>query len=215
LYYFSFSAAIPEVLKADLLIIKPTFFVSVPRLYNRFHDAIKAKFAALTGIKKFIMEAGVNAKLDNLKKNADYTHKLYDKLVFNKVKDGLFGGCVKFMLTGSAPLSKDVCDFLKIVGCCPLLEGYGQTESTGASFVTVTMDPLAGHVGGPTMNTEFKLEDVPEMNYTSEDKDSQGNSVPRGEVLIRGHGVMKEYYKAEDKTAETIVDGWLHTGDIA
>ena len=52
------------------------------------------------------------------------------------------------------------------------------------------------------------------MSYTSSDKDKDGNPTPRGEVLIRGPGMMRGYYKAEDKTNETIVDGWLHTGDV-
>jgi len=94
------------------------------------------------------------------------------------------------MLTGSAPLSKEVCDFLKIAVGCPLIEGYGQTESTGASFTTNGMDPYAGHVGGPTLNTEFRLADVPEMGYTSDHVDANGVPCPQGEICFRGPGVM-------------------------
>lgn len=75
------------------------------------------------------------------------------------------------MITASAPISGEILDFLKIVTCCPVLEGYGQTESTGGSFLTHPSDPLSDHVGGPLSHTEFKLVDVPEMNYTSLDKD--------------------------------------------
>jgi long-chain acyl-CoA synthetase len=75
------------------------------------------------------------------------------------------------MITGSAPISKDVIDFLKISAAVPIIEGYGQTETSGGSFVTRVSDPLTGHVGGPSSMCKFKLIDIPEMNYTSEDKD--------------------------------------------
>lgn len=108
------------------------------------------------------------------------------------------------MITGSAPLSKEVCDFFKIAVGCPLIEGYGQTESTGATFSTWAEDPVAGHVGGPTINTEFCVEDVPDMQYTSEDKDENGVNTPRGEVCFRGPGIMEGYYLNEEKTKEAI-----------
>jgi long-chain acyl-CoA synthetase len=66
--------------------------------------------------------------------------------------------------------------------------------------VTCVKDPLSGHVGGPTVNTEFKVVDVAEMGYTSKDKDTQGRDMPRGEVWIRGPGVFVGYYKDEEKT---------------
>ena len=99
------------------------------------------------------------------------------------------------MVTGSAPISTNVIDFLKICGCVPIIEGYGQTESTAASFLTSILDPLSGHVGGPTVNVEYKVVDVADMNYTSKDKDQDGNLVPRGEVWLRGPGVFQGYYK--------------------
>jgi long-chain acyl-CoA synthetase len=123
---------------------------------------------------------------------------------------------VRWMITGSAPISSEVMNFLKVACSCPIIEGYGQTESTGASFVTSFADSSSGHVGGPTRNTEFKLVDVKEMSYTSKDKDEKGNPQPRGEVCFRGPGVFMGYYKDDDKTAEAIdKDGWLHSGDIA
>jgi long-chain acyl-CoA synthetase len=69
--------------------------------------------------------------------------------------------------------------------------------------VTSPLDPHAGHVGGPLPNTEFKLVDVPEMNYTSLDVEN-GVACPRGEICIRGAGVFLGYYKAQDKTIEAI-----------
>ena len=79
------------------------------------------------------------------------------------------------MVTGSAPINRDVIDFLKIAVGCPIYEGYGQTESSGCSFTTEMIDPNSGHLGGPFSNTEFKLVDVPEMNYTVLDVDEATN----------------------------------------
>jgi len=76
------------------------------------------------------------------------THTLYDKLVFNKVRN-LLGGRVRCMMTGSAPIAGEVLDFLKICFCCDVLEGYGMTESGGGSVSTYPGDPTTGHVGGP------------------------------------------------------------------
>ena len=84
-----------------------------------------AKFSKVTGIKAFIKDTAVKTKLANLHSNCDYTHALWDKLIFDKVKNDLFGGCVRVLITASAPLSKDVCDFFKIAVGCPMLEGYG------------------------------------------------------------------------------------------
>lgn len=202
-----------QKLKEDLTTLKPTFFVSVPRLYNRFYDLINGNVKKLSGIKRMLAERAIASKLYYLKNGCHYKYRMYDKLVFNRMKEA-FGGRVQIMITGSAPISQEVLDFLKIACCCPILEGYGQTESTGASFCTKAADPLAGHVGGPVANTEFKLVDVPDMNYTSKDKDQDGNPLPRGELWMRGFGVFKGYYKDVEKTKEALEDGWLKTGDI-
>jgi long-chain acyl-CoA synthetase len=77
-----------------------------------------------------------------------------------------FGGRVRFCITGAAPIQKDVVEFLKICVGAPIIEGYGQTESSGASFAMRLEDPTCGHVGGPFLGVEFKLISIPEMNYT-------------------------------------------------
>jgi long-chain acyl-CoA synthetase len=104
--------------------------------------------------------------------------------------------------------------FLKIAFSCEIYEAYGQTETTGGSFVTDPRDADLGHVGGVTPQTEFKLVDVPEMSYLSTDE-FEGNSQPRGEVCIRGPACFPGYFKNPEKTKETIdEDGWVHTGDV-
>lgn len=138
-------------LKNDLELVQPTFFMSVPRLYNRFFDAIKDKFKKTEGWSKTILDKALAAKLNNVTTNGGYTHRLYDRLVFNKTKQ-LFGGRCRFLASGSAPLTPEVNAFIKVIACAPLIEGYGQTESTGISFMADAHDPEYGHVGGPTVN---------------------------------------------------------------
>jgi long-chain acyl-CoA synthetase len=81
-----------------------------------------------------------------------------------------------------------------VVFGCPIIEGYGQTESTAASFLTDIDDNASGYVGGCTSMNEFKLEDIPEMEYLSTDKDEKGNPAPRGEVCIKGPSVIRGYF---------------------
>ncbi len=97
-----------------------------------------------------MVDRALKVKLENAQTTGGYTHKIYDNLVFNKTKEA-FGGRIRIMISGSAPLLPNVHAFMKVIACAPLIEGYGQTESTGASFVSAGTDPLCGHVGGPTV----------------------------------------------------------------
>lgn len=194
--------------------MKPTVFVSVPRLFSRFYDAIQKKLGELEGWTKSALNHGLAKKINNVTTNGGYHHRVYDRIFFNKTKAAL-GGRVRLMISGSAPLLPEVHKFLKVTMAAPLLEGYGQTESTGAAFITHAEDPVLAHVGGPTSNIEFKLVDIPEMKYTSEDKDEKGNSAPRGEIWMRGPAVFLGYYKSDEKTKEALTaDGWLKSGDV-
>lgn len=138
-------------IKDDLAVVRPTILVSVPRLLCRFHDVIKKKFDELKGAASLALNHGLSKKLNNVSTNGGCTHKVYDPLFFNKTKAAL-GGRVRLIISGSAPLLPEVQKFLKVTMCCPLLEGYGQTESTGASFIMDATDPMVGHVGGPIVN---------------------------------------------------------------
>jgi len=198
----------PAKLLDDIATLQPTIFISVPRLLNRIYDKITAAIDLKGGLSAQLFHAAVRAKRAGLK-SGSLTHWLWDKLVFNKVKARL-GGRVKCIVTGSAPLSPEVMDFLRLAFCCEVFEGYGQTESSGAVTVTLAGDYESGHIGVPLPAVEVKLVDVPEMNYTSNDK-----PYPRGEICLRGPTVFLGYYKSEEKTKEAIdSNGWLHSGDV-
>ena len=167
--------------------------VSVPRLYNRFYDLMQAKIKELTGFKKMLTEWGIQKKLAALEESAKTSDTFYDALVFNKFKE-ILGGRVRTMITGSAPISKEVLNFLKIAFCCTIKEGYGQTESAAGVTLSWMNDPEVGHVGAPFPAAEVKLVDVPDMHYLSTDVDAHGVYTPRGEVCYRGPIRCKGYY---------------------
>jgi long-chain acyl-CoA synthetase len=192
----------------DVAELKPTIFVSVPRLYNKIYDKVMAGVKAKGGLAATLFNMGFESKKENLK-NGQNTHWFWDALVFKKIKARL-GGRVKIMMTGAAPISSEVVEFLKIGFCCPVVEGYGQSENSACATTNILVDPTSGHIGVPQPAMLVKLRDVPSMNYFSTDK-----PYPRGEICIKGAAVFKGYYKAPEKTAETLSsDGWLYSGDI-
>jgi len=199
-------------LKTDLALLKPTVFASVPRLYSKFYEKINEGISKQTGIKKTLITNGIKTKLENFRKTGDYTHKMYD-VVFSKFRE-ILGGKVEIMISGSAPLTKEIHELFTILMSAPLINGYGQTECMGAEFITAKNEGHVGIVGGPISAVEFKLLDIPDMEYLSTDMEN-GQSCPRGEILVRGKPVFVDYYKQTDKYAESVdADGWLHSGDI-
>ncbi|CAG8729535.1 3916_t:CDS:2, partial [Racocetra fulgida] len=192
----------------DIAELKPTIFISVPRLLNRVYDKVFASVKGKGKVAQWMFTTAYNSKKIALSKG-QIDHWLWDKLVFSSVRERL-GGRVKAILSAAAPISPDVMDFLKICFSANVFEGYGQTENAAALTITLYGDLSSGHVGPPQVCGDVKLVDVPEMNYTSKDKPH-----PRGEICVKGHSVFKEYYKEPKKTNEVLdKDGWCHTGDI-
>lgn len=124
---------------------------------------------------------------------------------------------LRFMVSGSAPLSANVMIFFRILLGIPIIEGYGQTEGAAAGTIGHPDDmETVGHVGGPTASTEIVLVDVPEMGYLHTDTEHHGQACRgRGEICIRGPSVFPGYYRDEKTTREALDDeGWLHSGDV-
>ena len=190
-------------IKDDINTLRPTYFTSAPRLYSKFYEKLSTGMKELGCCKKRLVEWGLNWKLENLEKHQKVTSFFWDTLLFSKIKKN-FGGRIKFMISTSAPMSLPMMNFLKVVFCCNIIEVYGQTESTGIATTNKIEDTVGGNVGGPSNNTEIKIIDVPELNYTSEHIDPNGNLLPQGELCIRGSGIFKGYYQDPEKTKEVI-----------
>ncbi|KAI7825818.1 hypothetical protein BX661DRAFT_184222 [Kickxella alabastrina] len=193
----------------DLQTLRPNVFTSVPRLLNRIYDRLVAGTIHAPGLTGVIARKAVADKMANLEAGKGNTHMFWDRILFRKI-GALLGGNLEFVLTGSAPIDKNVLQFLRICFCCLVTEGWGATETCGMGVVNVSTENQAGRVGVPQPAMELKLTDVPDMNYLSTDK-----PFPRGEMMVRGPCVFGGYYKDAKKTAETILEGgWLSTGDI-
>jgi len=198
----------------DAKILKPTIFLGVPKIYERIYKRIIEIKDSVGWIKKKLIERAIDVKKSSYLATGNLTHFLYDKLVFGKIRDTL-GGHIRLMITGSAPISKEILDLLRVSFSCPILEGYGQTECCAASVVTRADDLIGGTVGGVLAACEIKLIDVPSLKYFSTDKDENGNPMPRGEICCRGPIVFKGYFNDPENTKKTVdSDGWLHSGDI-
>mmetsp|Transcript_24508 Transcript_24508/g.38010 ORF Transcript_24508/g.38010 Transcript_24508/m.38010 type:complete len:382 (-) Transcript_24508:409-1554(-) len=120
----------------------------------------------------------------------------------------MLGGKVRCIVTGSAPIAGDVLDFLAARFNCIVIEGYGLTETTGGSVITMARDKMRGIVGGPCQNVKLKLRDLPDMDYLTTD------SPPRGEIMFWSPGVMQGYFKNPEKTAEAFDGEWFKSGDV-
>ena len=108
-----FGGDVQKMIPEDLPTLKPTFFPGVPRLFNKIYGLMQGKMKAVTGCKGWLVQRAIATKIANLNATGEVRHGCYDALVFNKIS-AVLGGSVRCMLTGSAPLSKDVMDFFKI-----------------------------------------------------------------------------------------------------
>ena len=199
-------AFLPDPLQAAAALpsVKPTVFPSVPRVYEKVHTAVVAKFDAETGVKRKLIDwaLGVGRRVSELRQQQKpvprglaLQHRLADRLVYSKVKDRL-GGRLRLAISGGAPLSFEIAEFFHAIDIL-LVEGYGLTECTTAASTNTHESYRFGTVGRPLPGTEVKL---------AED----------GELLIRSETVFQGYLKDPEATAEVLgADGWLRTGDIA
>ncbi|XP_020582943.1 long chain acyl-CoA synthetase 2 [Phalaenopsis equestris] len=197
-------------LMEDIQELKPTLFCGVPRVYERIYTGINQKIQSGGILAKKIFEYAYQHKLKNLMAGfkQDQASPFFDKLVFNKIRQGL-GGRIRLMLSGAAPVPKHVEEFFRVTSCSVFLQGYGLTESGAGCFTSIAnVFPMMGTVGVPVPTIEARLESVPEMGYDAL------SATPQGEICLRGTTLFSGYHKRQDLTDEAFVDGWFHTGDI-
>jgi long-chain acyl-CoA synthetase len=186
----------------DLQLVKPTVMTGVPRAWEKFYGAIQEGLSKLHGPRKALADwaVGVGYEYARLWLSGAQAPPLLkakravaDRLVFSKIRERV-GGRIRFLVSGSAPLSPKIGEFFFAINV-PILEGYGLTESSPGISGNPIDAPRLGTVGKPLPGVEVSIG-------------------PDGEILVRGDNIMQGYYRRPEATAETLAGGWLHTGDI-
>ncbi|MDO9123434.1 MAG: long-chain fatty acid--CoA ligase [Deltaproteobacteria bacterium] len=193
----------PDTVMDNMKEVSPTVTCGVPRIWEKYASGIMIRMSDATWLKRMIFKAsmGIGMKYAGLKLNFKpiplYLKTAYLAAyvaVFRKLKERLGFDRVRIAYSGAAPISPDVLKFFNAIGL-PLVEGYGQTEGTGVTSVSRKGRLKIGKVGQPLSGVEVKI---------AED----------GEILVKGPGIFKGYFKNPEATAETLKDGWLHSGDV-
>jgi long-chain acyl-CoA synthetase len=193
---------IPKIVD-NLAVVRPTFMAAAPRIFEKVYNKI-LEGARQGGLKQKIFEWAIKVGKQGSELRQQGKEPggllavklaLAERLVFSKIK-AKFGGRIRYFVSGAAPLAREIAEFFHAANIL-ILEGYGLTESSAASFLTRPSRYAFGTVGMPMPGTEVKL--APED----------------GEILIKSPGVMQGYHNLPDQTAEALTpDGWLRTGDI-
>jgi long-chain acyl-CoA synthetase len=192
----------PLKIMANLVEIQPTYFPSVPRIFEKIYTAATASVEQEGWLKKrlFWWAIGVGRKVRERERQGKEPgwllrkqHEIADRQVLSKIRD-LFGGNLKLAVSGAAPINPDILRFFDATGVL-VLEGWGMTETSTAATIATPEDFRFGTIGKPFPGSEVEIADD-------------------GEILVRGPNVFQGYYKNDEATRETLKDGWLHTGDI-
>ena len=191
-----------DTLAQNLKEVSPTLFGSVPRIWEKFASMIEIRMSDSTLVKKVLYRIAVGIGLRYVKSGTNTWRRFWCSLLYwplyalvlYHLKRQLGLERLRYAICAAAPASPELFEFFNALGI-PLREAYGQTESTGVIAVQRIDRPRWGFVGEPIPDVEVKI---------AED----------GEILARGPGVFKGYYKNPELTGETIKDGWLHTGDV-
>jgi len=194
---------------ANLAEVQPTLLFSVPRIFNRIYDGLHKKMAEEGGFKKKMFDAAVanetlRRELAAQKRSsglADFKHRIFDKLVFSKVR-ARFGGRLKYAFSGGAAISREVAEFIDGLGIT-VYEGYGLTETSPIATCNWLGSRKIGSVGRAIPGVRIEI-----------DRKVTGDPV-NGEIIVHGHNVMKGYHKLPEENAQVFTaDGGFRTGDM-
>jgi long-chain acyl-CoA synthetase len=188
----------PKLIIDDVAAVKPTYLPSVPRIFEKIYT----KASAAEGAKKKILDWSIatGRKYREAERAGrepgfllERQYAIADKLALGKIR-ALFGGNVRLCVTGAAPISQEILEFFWAAGVL-ILEGYGMTETSTAASINRPDNFKFGTVGLPFPGVQVKIADD-------------------GEICIAGPNIFQGYHKKDDATRDTLVDGWLHTGDL-
>ena len=198
-YYAESIDAVPDNLKE----VQPTIFFGVPRIWEKFHAGITAKLQDASPVKKKLVSwaMGVGQRANAYRCRGEeppgmlgVQYRLANKLIYSKLKPAVGLGRAKVCVSGAAPIAPDVIEFF--LGLDILVhEVYGQSEDCGPTTFNQPGKTRIGTVGPPVPGVDVRIADD-------------------GEVIVKGPNVFMGYYKDEKATAETLIDGWLHSGDL-
>lgn len=193
----------PDTIMQNMMEVSPTIGYAVPRIWEKYYSDIMIKISDATWFKRkvFYLALKIGKKRADAILNSTpvdrITRILYPMAwfaVFRKLKKRIGFDNMRVAISGAAPISKDVLHFFQSIGI-NLIEGYGQTEGTGVTTLSPEKNTKFGKVGKALNGIKMKI---------AED----------GEILVKSPGVFKGYFKSEKATQETIINGWLRTGDI-
>ena len=192
-----------ETITDNMVEISPTVGHAVPRIWEKYYSAIMIRMADATWFKRLVFNYALNVGKKRASLIMDFKpvpgmlelqYKLAHFAVFRKLKERLGFDRIRVAYSGAAPIAPEILHFFHSIGV-NLVEGYGQTEGTGVTTTSKIGEVKFGTVGVPLEGVEVKIADD-------------------GEILVKSPGVFKGYYGKPEATAETIVDGWLHSGDV-
>jgi long-chain acyl-CoA synthetase len=193
----------PDTVMQNMMEVSPTVGYAVPRIWEKYYSNIMIKMDDATWFKRIVFKLALKIgekRADRVMnfKSLGVFHRILFSIawftIFRKLKERLGFENIRVAISGAAPISKEVLRFFQSIGM-NLIEGYGQTEGTGVTTLSPEDKTKFGTVGIALKGIDLKI---------AED----------GEILVKSPGVFKGYYKSDKATAETIVDGWLLTGDV-
>jgi len=192
----------PLKIMPNLAEVKPTYFPSVPRIFEKIYTLATSSMEKEGGLKKAIFEwsirvGGKMREAERAGRRPGFLlrkqYEFADSKVLSRIR-ALFGGKLRLAVSGAAPISPDILRFFDAAGVL-VLEGWGMTETSTAATISTAEAFKIGTIGKPFPGCEVRIADD-------------------GEILVKGPNVFQGYYKNDEATRETIVDGWLHTGDL-